>query len=385
MNAIYDLIVIGGGISSCTLISNVLKKGFKGKIAVVEVGRGLGGRSSTRFSNKDSNRIFNHGSPNFNITNILGNTSLDIFIKDLIDKKFIKHIDNSFFNLDENYKITRAVDNEFYKGKVYIPKKYMSEFVNNLIQQYNNENQIDFYFETLIDHLDFRNNIWKISSKVKQIISGKFLVCSSNLLLHKRSLKILNVDEIPLRKAILSSKNNKIDEILYLTNKQSYVKRINFLITTKHDFKLKGNFDNEIMHLISSKRAEQKTGIERIVFQKHLDKRTGIVIHTKYTENAFNLNIQDNDYLNIYLLKILNKVLKKNLVTSNNLTFENISVMNWRASQPLGRGIPERLQVCNDYKIAFCGDWFQFEGFGRVQGAILSGLNLSEKIIDSMI
>ena len=40
MQNIYDLIVIGGGISSSTFIANILKKGFKGRIAIVEAGRG---------------------------------------------------------------------------------------------------------------------------------------------------------------------------------------------------------------------------------------------------------------------------------------------------------------------------------------------------------
>ena len=54
--------------------------------------------------------------------------------------------------------------------------------------------------------------------------------------------------------------------------------------------------------------------------------------------------------------------------------------MIWRASQPSGLGIPEYLQVCEKHNIAFCGDWFDFEGFGRVEGAIFSALKLSHKI-----
>ena len=54
--------------------------------------------------------------------------------------------------------------------------------------------------------------------------------------------------------------------------------------------------------------------------------------------------------------------------------------MIWRSSQPTGLGIPEYLQVCENHNIAFCGDWFDYEGFGRIEGAILSGLKLSQKI-----
>ena len=53
--------------------------------------------------------------------------------------------------------------------------------------------------------------------------------------------------------------------------------------------------------------------------------------------------------------------------------------MRWRASQPLGRPVPLSLQLCRNYKSGFCGDWFEGEGFGRIEGAIFSALKLAEK------
>ena len=64
----------------------------------------------------------------------------------------------------------------------------------------------------------------------------------------------------------------------------------------------------------------------------------------------------------------------------NKLTFnEQISVMKWRASQPSGCGVPLSLQFSRKYKIGFCGDWFEGEGFGRMEGSILSALILEKK------
>ena len=40
----YDLVIIGGGISACVFASNYLKKNITKKIAVIEIGRRLGGR-----------------------------------------------------------------------------------------------------------------------------------------------------------------------------------------------------------------------------------------------------------------------------------------------------------------------------------------------------
>ena len=51
-NFIYDLLIIGGGISACVFASRYLKNNITKKIALIEIGRGLGGRSSTRISKK---------------------------------------------------------------------------------------------------------------------------------------------------------------------------------------------------------------------------------------------------------------------------------------------------------------------------------------------
>ncbi len=383
MQNIYDLVVIGGGISSSTFIANILKKGFNGKIAVVEAGRGLGGRCSTRYSYKDKKLALNHGCPNFNIKNSIKDSYLDNFIKELLDEKLIKSLDNSFFEFDENYKFSKKFDNEFYLGNVYTSTSHMSKLVENLIHLYNSKDQIDFYFETLIVKLSFKSELWNILSNKNKEIIGKFLVCSSNLLLHKRSLEILNVREIPLREAINKENNMKIDQIIKLTNKQEYIKRINFLIHTKKNYNLEGFFNKEIVHFVFNQKLQKDIGFERIIFQKQIDNSLGIIIHTKNIDFILNkYEREDNKILYKYVSNKLNTFLLKNHITFKNLLLDDISRMNWRASQPIGEGIPERLQLCNEYNIGFCGDWIQLEGYGSVSGAILSGLKLSDKFIE---
>ena len=53
--------------------------------------------------------------------------------------------------------------------------------------------------------------------------------------------------------------------------------------------------------------------------------------------------------------------------------------MKWRASQPSGCPVPSSLQFSRRYRIGFCGDWFDGEGFGRIEGSILSALKLAKK------
>jgi len=383
MQNIYDLVVIGGGISSSTFIANIIKQGFKGKIAVVEAGRGLGGRCSTRYRYKDKKLAINHGCPNFNIKNFQKDICLDNFIKELLDKNLIKSLDNSIFQIDENYKFSKTYDNEFYLGNVYTSTTNMSKLVENIIHLYDSKDQIDFYFETLIIKLNFQSELWKIISNKNKKIIGKFLVCSSNLLLHKRSLEILNVGEIPLRKAINKKNNIKIDQIIKFTNNQEYIKRINFLIYTKKNFNLEGIFNKDIIHFIFNQKAQRDIGFERVIFQRQFDKSLGIVLHTRNMENIINkYEREDRNILYKYLSNKLNTFLIHNHIAFKNLLLDDISRMNWRASQPIGEGIPNRLQLCEEYNLGFCGDWVQLEGYGSVYGAILSGLKLSNKFIE---
>jgi len=380
MQNIYDLVVIGGGISSSTFIANILKQGFKGKIAVVEAGRGLGGRCSTRYRYRDKKFALNHGCPNFNIKNYQKKSCLDIFLKELLDNNLIKGLDNAYFELNEDYVFSKNIDNEFYLGDVYTSTTNMSKLVENIFHLHNSKDQIDFYFETLIVKLNLKSDLWNLISNKNKKIIGKFLVSSSNLLLHKRSLEILNVEEIPLREAI--NNNIKIDSIINITNKQEYIKRVNFLIFTKNYFNLEGIFNKEIIHFIFNQKSNKETGFERIIFQKQFDNSLGIVIHTRDLEIFINkYEREDRNILYQYVFNKLNTFLIRNHLTFKKLLLDDISMMNWRASQPIGEGIPERLQLCKEYNIGFCGDWIQLEGYGSVLGAILSGLKLSNKFI----
>ena len=100
-DVIYDLLIIGGGISACVFASKYLQNNNTKKIALIEAGRGLGGRSSTRISKRYKGWKLNHGSPNFNIINSDNNALLKSFIDELIENKFIKKDDSDLFYLDE--------------------------------------------------------------------------------------------------------------------------------------------------------------------------------------------------------------------------------------------------------------------------------------------
>ncbi|MDA9707687.1 NAD(P)/FAD-dependent oxidoreductase, partial [Prochlorococcus sp. AH-736-K21] len=92
------------------------------------------------------------------------------------------------------------------------------------------------------------------------------------------------------------------------------------------------------------------------------------------------LEAKDEEVFKHKIITNFNKLFEDNSLV-NKLTFdEKISFMKWRASQPSGIAVPLSLQFSRKYRIGFCGDWFEGDGFGRIEGSILSALMLEKKI-----
>jgi len=378
----YDLLIIGGGISACVFASKYLKNNIKKKIALIEIGRGLGGRSSTRVSKRYKGWKLNHGSPNLNITNN-NNHLLKSYIDELIENKFIKIDDSDIFILNEDSNLETIKKSEFSCGVNYLSLDSMSQLSQNIIELDNLKGKIDFFFETLIVDLKFDDKEWVLSSKNGEKFKSKYIICSTNLLLHKRSLKILNIKQIPLRKAIPKNKDKKVDLILSFLDKQLFTPRLTFLIYTNKNYCYKDFYTKKQRYFYLKNNLESKYKFERIIFQLQDNNKLGIVVHSKNIELIKSyLNAKDEEVFKQKIITNFNELFKDNSLV-NKLTFdEKISIMSWRASQPSGIAVPLSLQFIKNYRIGFCGDWFEGGGFGRIEGSILSALILERKITD---
>ncbi len=376
----YDLLIIGGGISACVFASKYLKNNITKKVGLIEIGRGLGGRSSTRISKKYEGWKLNHGSPNFNISNSKNNHLLQRYIDELLENKYIKIDDSEIFFLNEDFNLETKKKSELSSGVNYLSLDSMSELSKKIIESNNLKDEIDFFFETLIVDMKFNDKRWLLTSKNGDKFKSKFVICSTNLLLHKRSLKILNVNQIPLRKAIPINSDKKIDLLLNLLEEQTFIPRLTFLIYTNKNYSYKDNYSKKQRYFYLNNNLEKKYRFERIIFQLQ-DNKLGIVVHSKNAEliNSY-ISAKDEEVFKQKIIKNFNKLFEENSLV-NKLTFdEKISIMKWRASQPSGLAVPLSLQFSRKSKIGFCGDWFEGNGFGRIEGSILSALILEKKI-----
>ena len=255
----------------------------------------------------------------------------------------------------------------------------MSELSQKIIEFNDLRGNVDLFFETLIVDLKFNKNEWTLTSKNGDKLKSKFLICSTNLLLHERSLKILNLNQIPIRKAIPKNKDKKIDLLLNFLGKQSFIPRLTFLIYTNENYSFKDFYSKKFRYFYLNKKLEKKYKFERVVFQLQ-DNKLGIVVHTKNNEiiNSY-INANDEESFKQNIFANFNELFKNNSSVNQLSCNERISVMKWRASQPSGCAVPLSLQLSKKYRIGFCGDWFEGLGFGRIEGAILSALILEEK------
>ena len=277
----YDLAIIGGGISACVFASKYQKNNITKKIAIIEIGRGLGGRSSTRISKRFKGWKLNHGAPNFNISNSKNNLLLKSYIDELLENKFIKIDDSDTFFLNQDLNSETQKISKFSCGVNYLSLDSMSQLCQKIIESNNLKGKIDFYFETLIVDLKFNYNEWVLTSKNGDKFSSKYLICSSNLLLHKRSLNILNINQIPLRKAIPLNCDKKIDLLLNFLEEQTFIPRLTFLIYTNENYSYKDFYSKKQRYFYLKKNLEKKFRFERVIFQQQDNNNLGIVIHSK--------------------------------------------------------------------------------------------------------
>jgi len=130
----YDLLIIGGGISACVFASKYLQNNITKKIALIEVGRGLGGRASTRISKRFKGWKLNHGAPNFNIRNSKDNLLLKNYIDELLENKFIKIDDSELIILGDETKSEIINKSQFYSGDSYLSSFSMNKLSQKIIE-----------------------------------------------------------------------------------------------------------------------------------------------------------------------------------------------------------------------------------------------------------
>ena len=366
MNNLYDFLVVGAGISGCTFASSINKRFPTASILLVEHGRRIGGRSTTRKSRKNKNLEFDHGLPSINLSDSISN-DLFSFISPLINSNTLIDISNDILFINEFGSLNKqSVD-----GKTYRCLPFMINFSKEIINQSINPEKINFLFETLIKSIIRNNDLWEVKINHEGHVRAKNLILSSSLLAHPRCLNILNLNSIPLRDAFKVGTDNIVDSVIERIVKQEYIKRKNYILYVPYS-KLLQKFNFKNLQVRFSNVITNQLSYERIIFQRQLDGSIIIVLHCCYYDKLFDRNLESI----IQSLRVI--FCKHKLFLDLFVNAQMIEKMDWRASQPLNNLLPNELQWSSTSKIGFCGDWFEFGDCGRVEAAMNSSISLSK-------
>ena len=133
------------GVSACTFASSVNYRLPEAFILLVENGRRLGGRSTTRQSRNNIILNFDNGLPSINFSKSMSQ-DLSKLISPLIMSKKLVDITNYILEINEFWEI----DNFSTTENIYRSFPYMINFCVSIIHQSVNRKKINFLFKTLI-------------------------------------------------------------------------------------------------------------------------------------------------------------------------------------------------------------------------------------------
>ena len=364
MHNIYDFTVIGAGISACTFASLLNKRSSDLSILLVEHGRRIGGRATTRKSRKNKILEYDHGLPSINFSKHVSEDILKLVLP-LINSKKLIDISKDILLINEFGILNKAVNHDL----IYRSSPSMVNFCEEIINQSINQKKINFLFQTLIKSIKRTHDLWEIKANNGKLIKSKNLILSSSLIAHPRCLKILNINSLPLRDAFIPGEDQVVDALLKETIKLTYIMRKVYIFYVSN-FSLVQSFNHQYLQIIFSNAIKEDLNFERIIFQRQSDGSMIMALHCSYINNLPEINI--NNIIKALTSLFVNYKVFLDLFLEASL----IDKMDWRASQPLDHLLPNELQWSDKSKIGFCGDWFDTNSCRGVESAMHSSLGL---------
>ena len=279
MNDTHDFIVIGAGISACTFASFLNKRFSDASILLVENGRRIGGRATTRKSRKNKILEFDHGLPSISFSKNISQDILKLILP-LINKKQLVDISQDILLINEFGVLNNSINNY----TTYRSLPFMINFCEELINQSSNPKKINFLFRTFIKSMKRGDDLWDIEVSQGRFIKSKNLIISSSLIAHPRCLELLKLNSLPLRDTFTLGKDKLVDSVLRETQKLIYIKRKIYILHVSNLAVVK-NLNHQYLQIFFSNVIREDINFERIIFQRQSDESMIISLHCSYIHN----------------------------------------------------------------------------------------------------
>ena len=375
-----DLAVIGAGLAGCSLIGRLQQLGSDLNIALIEAGRGPGGRTATRKRRDQSGWLLNHGAPGFGLSESMPE-GMKALLAPLRSAGVLQRDERAVVSLNAQGDLSPANSPEACPfGGWWHGLPSMASICEALLSAAGSV-ELSRQFETRVRWLKRRQGHWLLENEDRTwSLRAKHLVLSGTLLAHPRSLKMLAWNDVPLRSAVDEGVDCSLDAVLSLLKCSQAEVRWNLMVDLGV---LALNGEQLPAQIWLDNDAKKRWKVERLVLQPQSDGRWGLVVHGLDSGEAITPESQGRLMAQEQqrLVELLPELVQGLPVVSAALSQATpLGVMRWGASRPLNHPLPAELQWCPTSAVGFCGDWIEGPGFGRAEGAISSGVNLAERL-----
>ncbi|WP_186493482.1 NAD(P)-binding protein [Synechococcus sp. A15-62] len=375
-----DLAVIGAGLAGCSLIGRLQQLGSNLNIALIEAGRGPGGRTATRRRREQSGWLLNHGAPGFGLSESMSE-EMEALLAPLRSAGVLQRDERAVLSLNAQADLSPANSPDaFPEGGWWHGVPSMASICEALLDAAGSA-QLSCKFETRVRWLERRRDHWLLENENRTwSLRSKRLVLSGTLLAHPRSLKMLAWNDVPLRTAVAEGMDDDLDKALSLLQHSQAEVRWNLMVDLGV---LALNSEQLPAQIWLDDNAKTRWKVERLVLQPQSDGRWGLVVHGLDSGEAITPESQRRLMAleQRRLVELLPELMQALPVVSAAINQATpLGVMRWGASRPLNNPLPQELQWCPTSAVGFCGDWIEGPGFGRAEGAISSGVNLAERL-----
>lgn len=369
--------MIGAGVAGCALAAGLRRGGWEGSIVLFEAGRGPGGRAATRRSRQDAGWRLDHGAPLLNLLEV----PAPELVAPLLDGGWIVPWQEPAAVLLGEGTLGPAQEDPLLRGSLYRGRQGMDDLCRGLLalaQAQGPPDSLRCRYGTLVRHLEVRpEGGWRLAEATGAALGeADWLVLSSTLLAHPRAMDRFGWAELPLERATEGLGDGALATALAAIARMETAARTNLMLTIDPTtaarwlalpFRLLG-FDSQ---------AQRRWGLRRLSIQPLTDGRCAVVAHGVSVDAAV-----DCTALEGAVAGAVEPWLGERPSGGEALAgVAQRQLMRWGAAFPVAPGLPTAALVCPASRVAFCGDFIEGPGFGRIEGALRSAQALAGRLL----
>ena len=383
-----DLAVVGAGVSGCALAAQLRRLGWSGTLAILEIGRGPGGRAATRRSRHDPGLRINHGAPLLNLQN--PEQPPPALLEPLLIGGWVEPWAASIGCLDGEGKLDAPRDDGFSRDALYRGRGGMEQLCHGLLHLAGSP---ELHGNSLVRWLQpLPAGGWRLLGATGDpLLSCRWLALSGTLLAHPRCQALLGWSQVPLQAAAAQLDDQALHQACDALGQLDAWASSNLLLTLPPERAAAWRAAPHQL-LQFSPAAQERWGLRRVSIQPLQDGRCAVVaessaafarraigIYGSGSAAAQQLGAAPDPSAEQGVINALDQALQEALGLPT--AGADRQLMRWGAAFPRPPGLPTALSLCASSRIGFCGDYLAGPGFGRIEGALRSAETLAHRLI----